>query len=73
MGHIRKLRYIGTDWWSRPVYKDQAGKIWVDINLGEGVPFLHSVVDNEMDGEPDRPLRGEYRILETGENKQCIP
>lgn len=64
MGNIRKLRPIGIDWWDRPVYKDQAGKIWVDINLGDGVPYLHSVVDNEIDGEPDMPLSGEYQILE---------
>jgi len=43
-----------ADDWSRPVYTDQAGKIYVDINLGNGEPSIHSVTD---EGEPDMPVR----------------
>lgn len=47
-----------SDEWSRPVYKGQDGKIYVDINLGNGTPSIHSVTD---EGEPDMPIRN-YQI-----------
>ena len=43
-----------SDEWSRPVYKGNDGKIYVDINLGNGTPSIHSVTD---EGEPDMPVR----------------
>lgn len=43
-----------TDEWSRPVYTDQAGRDYVDINLGNGELAIHSITD---DGEPDVPIR----------------
>lgn len=59
----RLLQYIGTDDWARPVYRDQYGKLWKDVELGEfEIPHLHSAVGNEFDGEPDMPLRKPFKI-----------
>ena len=64
---MRKLYFIGIDSWDRPVYKDDSGKLWKDVNLGKGAPYLHNSVDNTFDGEPDSPLKGEFEIIEEGE------
>ena len=61
---MKKLRFIGTDNWSRPVYEDEAGWLWKDVNLGSGKPYLHSVADNDFEGEPDMPIKGEFEITE---------
>ena len=60
---VKKLHFIGVDGWSRPVYKDETGKLWKDVNLGDGIPSLHSSADNEFDGEPDMPLEGDFEII----------
>jgi len=60
---MKKLHFIGVDAWDRPVYKDESGQIWKDVNLGCGKPYLHSVSDNEVDGEPDMPINDEYEIV----------
>jgi len=60
---MRKLTFIGIDDWDRPVYKDETGKLWKDVNLGNGNPYLHSSSNNEFDGEPDTPIKGEYEII----------
>lgn len=51
---------IGVDSWDRPVYKDQTGQLWKDINLGAGVPELYSACNNDFDGEPDMPIEMTY-------------
>ena len=58
-----KLRLIGIDFWSMPVYQDETGRLWKDINFGNGEPHLHSSVDNEFDGEPDMPMTGKFQII----------
>ena len=61
---MRKLIFIGVDSWSRPVYKDEKGRLWKDINLGCGTPYLHSVSPpKDFEGEPDSPIVGEYEIV----------
>ena len=61
---MRKLKYVGTDNWSRPVYKDQSGKFWKDVNLGYGEPYIHSSSPSkDFEGEPDYPIEGEYEIV----------
>ena len=62
-----KLQSIGTDFWSRPVYKDQYGHLWKDITLGSKQPELCSVVDNTFDGELDMPIQRPFIILATEE------
>lgn len=55
------LKYIGMDDFSCPVYKDQFGHIWKDIDLGNSQnPSLYSVTNNEFDGEPMSPIRKDY-------------
>jgi hypothetical protein len=60
---MRKLKFIGVDDWSRPVYKDNKGKLWKDVNLGNGTPYLHRAVGDGFDGEPDYPISGEFKIV----------
>ena len=63
------LRFIGIDGWDRPVYRDESGQIWKDVNLGCGEPYLHNAADNDFDGEPDMPIKNKFEIV-SGE-KQC--
>ena len=59
---MRILERIGIDAWHRPVYRDQDGQLWKDINLGQLMPDLHSATGNEFEGEPGYPLEGDYII-----------
>lgn len=53
--------YTGMDDFSCPVYKDQFGKLWKDIDLGkEPEPNLYSLSFNHIDGEPSHPIQQEY-------------
>jgi len=59
-----KLHFVGIDSWDRPVYRDEeSGRLWKDVNLGDGEPYLHNSSDNEFDGEPDFPIEVEYEII----------
>lgn len=60
---ILKLKPIGTDSWSRPVYEDQNGHLWKDITLGSNKPKLCSALNDAFDGEPDIPIRRPFTIL----------
>lgn len=60
---MKKLFYVGTDDWDRPVYMDNDGKFWKDVNLGKRTPYLHKSADNTFDGEPDYPINCEYTIV----------
>jgi len=33
---MKKLKLVGVDYWSRPVYEDDNGNYWKDVNLGSG-------------------------------------
>jgi len=61
-----ELTPTGEDDWSRPVYTDQNGKTYVDINLGNGTPSIHSVTDQ---GEPDVPITNFKLVGSTPQNK----
>ena len=65
---MRNLQLIGVDGWSRPVYQDESGQLWKDVNLGNGEPDLYSSADNDFDGEPDMPITGDYKIVGKGES-----
>ena len=57
----RNLKFVGVDSWDRPVYEDEDGRFWKDINLGKGKPDLfRSSPSDDFDGEPDFPIKGEY-------------
>lgn len=53
-----KIRLVGVDNWDRPVYKDDKGTLYKDVNLGTGdlKDSLHTVCDNDFYGEPDYPI-----------------
>lgn len=49
-----KLIYKGADSWDRPVYEDEQGIFWKDVDPREDrEPDLCTSVDNAFDGEPD--------------------
>jgi len=60
---MKQLRFIGVDSWSRPVYRDENGKLWKDLNLGNGTLDLYKSSSNDFEGEPDYPLEDEYEIV----------
>lgn len=66
------LTHIGIDGWERMVYRDQHGKMWKDIDVFPSafMPSLHSSTNNELDGEPDWPLKQPYVILKNTEVEQ---
>lgn len=47
------------DDWSRPIYTDQTGKTYVDINCGNGQPSIYTVTPS---GEPEVPIKN-YKFL----------
>ena len=61
---MRKLKFVGLDSWDRPVYRDEKRKLWKDVNLGRGEPYLHCSSGNGFEGEPGHPIKGEYAITE---------
>ncbi|QJI52320.1 hypothetical protein [Psychrobacillus phage Perkons] len=48
------LTFIGTDDWSRPVFEDENGKFFKDLNCGEGNLDLCTAYG--FDGEPNTPI-----------------
>lgn len=52
------LKYIGRDSWSRPVYQEDNGTLWKDVDPRGGMgPDLCTSVNNAFDGEPCDPMR----------------
>ena len=41
-----ELKRIGVDDWSRPVYKDNNGELWKDVNCDGLYLSLYSVCNN---------------------------
>lgn len=57
------LDYMGDDDFAMPVYQDQFGHLWKEVNLGEQEqPCLYSVSGNSIDGEPNMPITQEFTI-----------
>lgn len=47
------LRHEGRDSWSRPVYMDESGKLWKDVEpRPDRQPKLCTALNNAFDGEP---------------------
>lgn len=58
------LNYMGDDDFAMPVYQDQFGHYWKDVNLGEPEqPYLYSVLGNTFDGDPNTPITQEFTII----------
>lgn len=59
---ILKVKFVGIYNWDRPVFKDEKGTIFKDINLGHGALALTTSVNNEFYGEPDSPIHEDIKI-----------
>lgn len=58
------LLFVGRDGCNRPVYKDEKGDIWKDIEyLHEERRVLHSCVNNDFEGEPNLPMEKDIKII----------
>ena len=63
------LRHKGRDSWDRPVYEDESGKLWKDVEpRADDEPKLCSALYNAFDGEPDTPLE----VMERYKNKAIV-
>ena len=60
---IKKLLFIGVDDFYRPVYQDEKGKYWKDVNCGSGEPYLHDSTNNDFEGEPGWPIKEDFEIV----------
>lgn len=55
---VLHLKFLGRDSWDRPVYKDNNGVIWKDVEpRADREANLCTSVDNEFDGEPDTGMK----------------
>ena len=67
-----ELKHIGRDSWSRPVYEDNTGKLWKDVEpRASRPPKLCSALNNAFDGEPDTPM--EYMERYKNETITFVP
>lgn len=56
------LKHKGRDSWSRPVYEDENGQLWKDVEpRADRGPKLCTALYNAFDGEPDIPLEAMER------------
>lgn len=56
----KTLTYIGRDDWSRPLYRDENGRIWVDVDpRSDYAPCLCTITDT---GEPCDPMRPDIEV-----------
>ena len=54
---VLHLKYLGMDSWDRPVYMDDEGIIWKDVDpRAEWNAKLCTSANNEFDGEPDTDM-----------------
>ena len=58
-----KLTFIAMDKWSRPVYKCDNGKLYVDTDPGCVYPAIHTKSSNEIEGEPNYPISDDIEII----------
>ena len=51
------LIYIGNDTYNRPIYKNENGKLFVDVDpRKDHEPKISTKYQNAFDGEPDIPI-----------------
>ena len=48
------MKYLGLDGWNRPVYKDQNGQTWKNVNLK--TMERKGLCTSNAYGEPDTPI-----------------
>lgn len=64
----KTLHFIGEDSWRRPVYKDENGRYWKDVDnrkgwLGYKNENICSAYNNDFEGEPDTPMSNSIDII----------
>lgn len=59
---ILKIKCIGIDSCDRPIYEDENGIIYKDVNLGKGKLNLCTSCNNDFWGEPNMPLNENIKI-----------
>ncbi|MCA5014581.1 MULTISPECIES: hypothetical protein [unclassified Enterococcus] len=53
-----EMKFIGIDDNGRPVYEDNHGKLYKDVDYDENSePKIYSVNENFFEGEPDIPIK----------------
>ena len=61
-----KLQRVGRNYFGNIAYKDENGRFYLDINMVEGKTpeiLYHCSPADDMDGEPDFPLKAEFEIF----------
>ena len=59
------LKFLGMDSWGRPVYEDETGTLWKDVNpCRQSEPELRAAYGNNFDGEPDVLMSGMKRYAD---------
>ena len=61
----RKLNFKGLDSWERPVYEDENGKLWKDVDNRKNhlsIENLHTAVNNDFEGEPNNPMDAKCKV-----------
>ena len=57
------LRFIGEDNQSRPVYRGDDRRLYVDVDPGCAFPSIHTKSPrNDIEGEPDYPINKDIEI-----------
>ena len=56
-----ELTYKGRDDWDRPVYECDE-KLYVDVEPNSDYPHICTKSNNEFDGEPDYPIKGDIKF-----------
>lgn len=54
---VLRLKFVGMDSWDRPVYRDDIGTLWKDVDPRAGMEPDLCTSDNEFDGEPDTGMK----------------
>jgi len=68
---MKRLTRVGTDDFYRPVYRDEEGWLYKDLNHGNGTLDLHDVTGKDLEGEPNERIKDEYEIISYDVIRPC--
>ena len=58
------LTLLGRDSWSRPVYQDSDGNLYVDVDpRADRQPDICTKYDNAYEGKPDAAVEAEFTFV----------
>ena len=59
-----KIKFVGYDDWSRPVYKTEKGTFLKNVDI-DGEPTVHNLnTAGSFDGEPIGSIKKDFKIVE---------